>query len=120
MSQDETSVVDGQFASLIDRILAVREEIDARQEDVRDIYKELKGLGFDKTAAGTLVNEMRRRAKDGDAVDERDAILDLYREAYQRAKNGPHAHAGARATITDWSAVKATRQVSSRTDSEAA
>lgn len=107
MSADSTSVTDAQFASLIDRVLAVREEIDARQEDVREIYKEMKGLGFDKTVAGAFVNEIRRRAKNGDAVDEKDAILDLYREAYQRAKAGPHVHAYAGADIPSLDEMKA-------------
>lgn len=80
--------------SLVDRILARRADADAALADVREIYKEAKGQGLDKTALGTLVREIRASEKDGAAVQEREAILDLYREAYQRAASHTHTREG--------------------------
>lgn len=79
------------FASFIDRILRLREEADALMADVKDVYAEAKANGYDKTAMGRLVAELRKRAKDASAVDQADAILDLYRDAYERASRG-HTH----------------------------
>lgn len=100
--------------SIVDRILRLKAEQDERAEDIRDVYKEAKGHGLDKTALGRLVAHLRKVEKGAD-TSEADAIFAIYLGAYEDAP-----HACAPANITDWSAVKATRQVSSRTDSEAA
>ena len=85
MSAELDGSTDAQFASLIDRILRLREEADERMADVREIYAEAKGLGFDKTLMGKLVAELRKQAKDGDKAESDEAILDLYRQVYSRA-----------------------------------
>ncbi len=86
---------DQQIASYVDRILRLREEADERMSDVAEVLKEAKGLGFDRKAIKALVSELRKRAKDATAVDEADAILDLYREAYHRGSSRMHAREAA-------------------------
>ena len=85
---------DRRLKSFIDRVLRLKEEQDALAEDIRKVYAEAKAEGYDKTAMGALVSELRRIEKKGaDAVSEQSALLDLYREAYERAS---HTHAYAR------------------------
>lgn len=92
------TVAAGQLRAFVDRILRLREEQDTIGDDVKEVYAELKGVGFDRTAVGALVTELRRKAKDGEqAMQERNAILDLYRTAYDAAAAKPsHTHAYAR------------------------
>lgn len=82
---------DAEFKQFIDRILHCREAEDAAKADTKEVYAELKGLGYDKTAAGALVSELRKREKDPDQFAERETVLDLYRDAYQRASGTKRA-----------------------------
>lgn len=82
---------DLQFKQLIDRVLRCREAEDEAKADTKEVYAELKGLGYDKTAAGALVAELRKKDKNPDQFEERNAVLDLYRDAYERA-GGSLAH----------------------------
>lgn len=76
-----------QITSLIDRILRIRQEQDDLTEAVKDIYKEATSQGFNKTAMGVLVRELRKAAKDSAKAAEDEAILDLYRDAYHRGSS---------------------------------
>ena len=95
MSALDDAGADRRLASYIDRILRLRAEMDALQEDVKSVYAEAKGEGFDKTAMGRLVAELRKAEKDGDKVAEAEAIFDLYREAYHRAASHTHTREAA-------------------------
>lgn len=86
---------DLQFKQLIDRILRCREAEDAAKDDTKEVYAELKALGYDKTAAGAFVAELRKREKDPNKFNEASTVLDLYREAYERASGtriAPRSH----------------------------
>lgn len=86
---------DLEFKQLIDRILRCREAEDDAKQDTKEIYAELKSRGYDKTAAGALVAEIRKKDKNPDKFEERNTILDLYREAYERASGtrlATHTH----------------------------
>jgi uncharacterized protein (UPF0335 family) len=72
-----------QLRSFVDRILRLKEEQDTIGDDVKDIYAEAKGLGFDKTAMGQLVQYLRKRGKDAMKFDEQSAIFDLYLKSYE-------------------------------------
>lgn len=80
---------DLQFKQLIDRVLRCREAEDAAKEDTKQVYADAKAKGFDKTAMGALVAELRKKDKNPEKFEERNSILDLYRDAYERAS---HAH----------------------------
>lgn len=84
---------DRDFAALIDRILRCREAEDVAKDDTKEVYADLKAKGYDKTAAGALISELRKKDKNPDKFTERSAMLDLYRDAYDRAKGSlAHTH----------------------------
>ena len=92
------SVAQDQIRAFVERILRLKEEVKATQGDIREVYAEAKGNGFDKTTLGKLVNYVEKRASDANALAEQDALFDLYLDAYDSA-SGPHAHAPARAHV---------------------
>jgi|GEM_PF-1500889 len=93
------SVAQDQIKAFVDRILRMKEERKAIDADIREIYAEAKGSGFDKTVLGKLVNYVERRAADANAVMESESLFDLYLTAYDSAVSRPHAHAYARASL---------------------
>ena len=93
--------------STVDRILRLKEEIDALNDDIKEVYAEAKAHGLDKAALGALVNEIRKANRLGaDRIEEASSILELYREAYDSdlygtvyaARAHTPAHAPARET----------------------
>ncbi|RUW98315.1 DUF2312 domain-containing protein, partial [Mesorhizobium sp. M8A.F.Ca.ET.023.01.1.1] len=95
ITETSQTVAAGQLRAFVDRILRLKEEQDTIGDDIKEVYAELKGVGFDRTAVGALVTELRKKSKDGAAFEERNSILDLYRSAYEEATK-PQAHARAR------------------------
>ena len=91
------TVAAGQLRAFIDRILRLKEEQDTIGDGIKEVYAEAKGTGFDRTAMGALVTELRKKMKDGVAAfEERNTVLDLYRTAYEGGEQTPHTHADAR------------------------
>lgn len=84
-----------ELRQFVDRIIAVHDEIDERNADKKEIYAELHGRGFDKTAVGALVREIRKQSKGGAKFQEHEAILDLYRQAYQGVASHTHTREAA-------------------------
>lgn len=78
-----------QLRSIIDRILRLKADQDAIAADIKDIYAEAKGSGFDKTALGRVVAHIRKAEKDSAKHEEAEAIFELYLDAYQ---NEPRTH----------------------------
>lgn len=99
-SNSADSVAQDQIKAFVDRIIRLREEAKAINDDIREVYAEAKGNGFDKTVLGKLVLYVERRAKDGAALAEGEAIFGLYLEAYDGAV--PHAGARAREIIEEF------------------
>lgn len=86
---------DQELRSLIDRIIRVKDEVRDLNADIREIYREAKSAGFDKTALGKVVNYIEKRGADAAKVAESDAIFDLYLCAYDGkvgTGNAPRAH----------------------------
>jgi uncharacterized protein (UPF0335 family) len=84
-----------QIKAFVDRILRLKEEQDALRDDIKDIYAEAKGLGFDKTAIGNVVSHVRKIGKKGDdAVAATTANFEMYLAAYEG-----RTHAYARAEV---------------------
>ncbi len=77
---DETSqtVAAGQLRSIIERIERLEEDKGAVSEDIKQVYAEAKGTGFDVKALRSLI---RIRKKDKAELQEEEAILDLYKTA---------------------------------------
>lgn len=85
---------DDHLKSIIERILRLHAEEEEIAADRREVYAEAKANGYDKTALGEAVRIIRRREKDREAFDERNAIVDLYLSAYQQPS---HTYARAHA-----------------------
>ena len=64
--------------SLVERIEALAADRDAIASDIRDIYTEAKGRGFDVRALRGVIRERKLSADDR---AEREAMLDTYRHA---------------------------------------
>ena len=73
-----SSVAKDQLKSIIERVERLTEEKDAIASDVRDVYSEAKGNGYDVKAIRTII-KMRKQ----DAADraEQEAILETYLHA---------------------------------------
>lgn len=67
-----------QLRSFIERIERLIEERDALSVDIREVYAEAKGEGFDTKIMRQVV---RLRKMDKAAFQEQEALLDLYKRA---------------------------------------
>lgn len=68
-------VAAGQLRAFIERIERLEEEKQTIGDDIKEVYAEAKGTGFDTKAMRTIV---RLRKKDRAEREEEEAILDLY------------------------------------------
>ena len=84
-----------QLRAYVERILRMKEEAKAIKDDIKDIYAEAKGNGYDKTALGRLVNYVEKRSDGSAGADEADALFDLYLTAYQSAASHTHTREAA-------------------------
>jgi uncharacterized protein (UPF0335 family) len=69
------TIAAGQLRAFIERIERLEEEKQTIADDIKDVYAELKGTGFDAKAVRTII---RLRKKDANERQEEEAILDLY------------------------------------------
>jgi uncharacterized protein (UPF0335 family) len=67
-----------QLKAIIERVERLEEEKKAIADDIRDVYAEAKGNGFDVKTLRTVV---RLRKQDKQERDEQEAILDTYLQA---------------------------------------
>ncbi len=68
----------GQLKSFVERIERMEEEKQTIQDDIKDIYAEAKGTGFD---VKILRQVIRIRKQDKAEREEQEAVLDLYLQA---------------------------------------
>jgi uncharacterized protein (UPF0335 family) len=73
-----TRVAKDQLKAFIERVERLEEEKKAIADDIRDVYAEAKGNGFDVKALRAIV---RLRKMDTSARQEQQAILDTYMHA---------------------------------------
>jgi uncharacterized protein (UPF0335 family) len=78
VSETSQTVAAGQLRAIIERIERLEEEKRTIAEDIKEIYAEAKGTGFDTKAVRTII---RLRKKDQAERQEEEAILDLYKAA---------------------------------------
>ena len=67
-----------QLKAIVERIEHLEEEKKAISDDIRDVYAEAKGNGYDVKALRTIV---RLRKQDKDERAEQEAILETYLHA---------------------------------------
>jgi len=76
---DETqSVAVGQLRAFIERIERLEEEKKTISDDIKDVYAELKGNGFDSKAVRTII---RLRKQEDHERQEEEAMIQLYKDA---------------------------------------
>ena len=78
VTDSSQAVAAGQLRALIERIERLEEEKKTISDDIKDVYAEAKGNGFDTKAIRTIV---RLRKKDQAEREEEETILDLYMAA---------------------------------------
>jgi uncharacterized protein (UPF0335 family) len=72
------TVAAGQLRAFIERIERLEEEKKTIADDIKEVYAEAKGTGFDTKAIRSLI---RLRKKDQAEREEEESILDLYKAA---------------------------------------
>jgi uncharacterized protein (UPF0335 family) len=78
VTESAQTVAASQLRSIIERIERLEEEKKTISDDIKDVYAEAKGTGFDTKALRTII---RLRKKDANERQEEEAILDLYKAA---------------------------------------
>ena len=78
VTDSSQTVAAGQLRAFIERIERLEEEKKTISDDIKEVYAEAKGTGFDVAAIRQLV---RLRKKDQAERQEEEAILDLYKAA---------------------------------------
>ena len=74
----EATVSDEQLRLFIERIERLEEEKKTISDDIRDVYAEAKGNGFDVKALRAIV---RLRKQDANEREEQETILETYMQA---------------------------------------
>jgi uncharacterized protein (UPF0335 family) len=75
---DVGGIAGERLKSLIERIERLEEEKKALAEDIKEVYAEAKGVGFDTKIMRQVI---KIRKMDQDDVDEQEALLDVYKRA---------------------------------------
>ncbi len=79
MSENEVGGIDStRLNSLIERIERLEEEKKGIASDIRDIYAEAKGVGFDVKIMKTIIKLRKMNQADR---DEQEFLLETYRKA---------------------------------------
>ncbi len=77
-TKDVGGVAGQRLASFIERVERLEEEKTALMEDIKEVYAEAKGVGFD---VGTIRKVVALRKMDGEKRREAEQLLDLYKAA---------------------------------------
>ena len=75
---DVGGIAGAQLKSFIERIERLEEEKRALAEDIKEVYSEAKGAGFDAKIMRQII---KIRRMDEDDLDEQEALLDTYKRA---------------------------------------
>lgn len=78
ITETSQTIASGQLRAFIERIERLEEEKQTISEDIKEVYTEAKGTGFDTKAMRAII---RLRKKDQAERQEEEAILDLYLHA---------------------------------------
>jgi uncharacterized protein (UPF0335 family) len=78
ITETSQTVAAGQLRAFIERVERLEEEKQTIADDIKDVFAEMKGTGFDTKAVRTII---RLRKKDQAERQEEEAILDMYKAA---------------------------------------
>jgi uncharacterized protein (UPF0335 family) len=84
ITETSQTVAAGQLRAFIERVERLEEEKKTIADDIKDVYAEMKGTGFDTKAVRQII---RDRKKDSAELQEFEAMLDLYKAALGMAIN---------------------------------
>lgn len=85
MSNATDDVAQDQLRSFVERIERLEEEKKGISDDIKDVYAEAKGNGFDTKVLRKVIS---LRKQDAQERQEQEAILDLYLEGLGMAASG--------------------------------
>lgn len=77
-SESASNVAAGQLRAFIERIERLEEEKSTIADDIKEVFAEAKGTGFDTKAMRTI---LRLRKKDRAEREEEEAMIDMYLNA---------------------------------------
>jgi len=75
---DVGGIAGDRLKSFVERIERLEEEKKALANDIKEVYAEAKGSGFDTKIMRQVI---RLRRMDKDDLDEQDALIDVYKRA---------------------------------------
>jgi uncharacterized protein (UPF0335 family) len=75
---DVGGIAGDRLKSFVERIERLEEEKRALAEDIKEVYAEAKGTGFDPKIMRQVI---RLRRMDKDDLDEQESLLDIYKRA---------------------------------------
>ena len=75
---DVGGIAGAQLKSFIERIKRLEEEKQALGEDIKEVYAEAKGTGFEPKIMRQI---LKIRKMDKDEHDEQESLLDIYKRA---------------------------------------
>jgi uncharacterized protein (UPF0335 family) len=75
---DVGGIAGERLKSFIERVERIEEEKRALAEDIKEVYAEAKGVGFDVKIMRQIV---KIRKMDQDELDEQETLLDVYKRA---------------------------------------
>jgi uncharacterized protein (UPF0335 family) len=89
---DVGGIAGERLRSLIERIERLEEEKRTLSADIKEVYAEAKGTGFDTKIMRQII---RIRKMDKDDLDEQETLLDIYKRALGMLPEGEPASAAA-------------------------
>jgi uncharacterized protein (UPF0335 family) len=87
---DVAGIAGERLKSFIERIERLEEEKKALAEDIKEVFAEAKGSGFDTRIMRQII---RLRRMDKDDLDEQETLLDVYKRALGMIPDLPAAAA---------------------------
>jgi len=78
MTQEVGGVDGGRLKSFVERIERLEEEKAVLAADIKDVYSEAKGSGFDTKIIKHII---KLRKMDKDDIDEQETLMELYKRA---------------------------------------
>ena len=91
---DVGGIAGERLKSFIERVERLEEEKRALAEDIKEVYAEAKGVGFDAKIMRQIV---KIRKMDQDELDEQETLLDVYKRALGMVPDLPSEAAAAAA-----------------------
>jgi uncharacterized protein (UPF0335 family) len=78
VEEGQDTVAAAELRQLIERVERLEEEKKALQDDIKEVYAEAKGRGYDTKAMRTII---RLRKKDPNERQEEESLVELYMNA---------------------------------------